>query len=389
MGWFKTKKQKRLMDQRKGWELAFQLISNKYKPSKDVEAIACLLNACSDGATNLVDITIDDSTVEELNAIGKEYLIECDAHGKTAKQYYNLAKAKCEQYSKEYSEFVTQYNKLRKRFNVLALLMVCIMTTLVSSFFYNGGLKYLQAEKCMREGNYKAALEWYSQCKSFFGVSNKQNSAMYQMAETYVLDKKYRDALELYNMCGDYKDAKDRVKEVERTVKEDFLQSLGIGMDSFDEIYTLGNDIPCGLIKFSISYDDFLNANKDKLVHVTKNSLTYDDYSLYGYPCYIKYSFGHDKILNKIEVISPYGQEEKMFRYSDMKEISDDIQRNLNVEPDIYMNPNSRYNCDIFKFIFATNDGLDYELVSNDIGILVTDECKEIESRFSLIIKAI
>ena len=100
----------------------------------------------------------------------------------------------------------------------------------------------------------------------------------------------------------------------------------------------------------------------------------------------LEYYFDANKLLSKIEVISPYGQDKRRFGYSDMTEITDEIQDKLNVEPNIYVNPNANYDCDVFRFEFVTNEGLRYEFVSNDIGPLEEDSCQGISKRFRLTI---
>lgn len=206
--------------------------------------------------------------------------------------------------------------------------------------------------------------------------------------QTYLQNAEYGKAQELFAKCGYFKDAKNKVQEVERKRKEVILQSLGLEANSLEDIYTLGNVIPCGLVKYTVSYDNLLNADSDNLVDKTEDSLTYGNYFLYGYLCNIKYYFDANKLLSKIEVISPYGQDKRRFGYTDMTEITDEIQDKLNMEPDLYVNPNANYDCDVYRFEFATNEGIRYEFVSNDIGPLEEDSCQGISKRFRLTIIA-
>ena len=101
----KARKLRRLKTQKDGWEKAFQLISEKYRPSQKVEDIQRLLKDCDNGTVNFTDRPIDAATEDELNAISKKFSIECKAQGRTTRQYYTLAKEQLEHVSKEYDEF--------------------------------------------------------------------------------------------------------------------------------------------------------------------------------------------------------------------------------------------------------------------------------------------
>ena len=52
----------------------------------------------------------------------------------------------------------------------------------------------------------------------------------------------------------------------------------------------------------------------------------------------------------------------------------------------MYENPDVNYDCDIYMFVFTTNNGLQYEFVSNEIGPLKEDSCQGISNRFRLTI---
>lgn len=378
----KARKLRRLKTQKDGWEKAFQLISEKYRPSQTVEDIQRLLKDCGDGTVNFTDRPIDAATTDELNTISKKFSIECKVQGRTTRQYYALAKEKFEQFSKECDEFEINYKRRQKIRRERILLFVGVTAVLLCGFISLGGAKWLLAEKYIHEGNYEAALNLDSQYENYFG----SKEVKYEIAEAYLQNAEYGKAQELFAKCGYFKDAKNKVQEAERKRKEVILQSLGLEAISLEDIYTLGNVIPCGLVKYTVSYDNLLNADSDNLVDKTEDSLTYGNYFLYGYLCNIKYYFDANKLLSKIEVISPYGQDKRRFGYSDMTEITDEIQDKLNMEPNIYVNPNANYDCDVFRFEFVTNEGLRYEFVSNDIGPLEEDSCQGISKRFRLTI---
>lgn len=382
----KARKLRRLKTQKDGWEKAFQLISRKYKPSQKVEDIQRLLKDCGNGTANFTDRPIDAATEDELNAISKKFSIECKVQERTTRQYYALAKEKFEQFSKECDEFEINYKRRQKICRERILLVVGVTTVLLCGFISLGGAEWLLAEKYIHEGNYEAALEKYSQCGQFWNTSSKELEAKYQIAEAYLQNGDYEVALKWFTKCGNYKDTEDEVEEVKRKITEVLLQPLGLKVNSPVEIYTLGNAIPCGLTEYHISYNDILNANSDNLVGKAEDSLTCGVYSLYGYPCEIKYWFDANKLLRKIEVISPYGQDKRQFRLSDMKKITDKIQNELKVVPDMYENPDVNYDCDIYMFVFTTNNGLQYEFVSNEIGPLKEDSCQGISNRFRLTI---
>ena len=271
----KARKLRRLKAQKDGWEKAFRLISEKYRPSQKVEDIQRLLKDCGSGTVNFTNRPIDAATAEELNAISKEFSIECKAQEKTTRQYYTLAKEQFEQVSKEYDEFEINYKKRQKNRLKVALSVAGTIIMLFCGFIYIGGLKYLQAEKYMREENYEAALEWYSKCGDFWNTSNKEAEAKYQIAEAYLRNENDEEALKWYIKCNDYKDAKDKAEKIRSKIGGLVLQLLGLEENSLEDIYTLGNEIPCGLVKYSISYDDFLNANGDNLVDKKDDALTY------------------------------------------------------------------------------------------------------------------
>ena len=70
----KARKLRRLKAQKDGWEKAFRLISEKYRPSQKVEDIQRLLKDCGSGTVNFTNRPIDAATAEELNAISKTSL---------------------------------------------------------------------------------------------------------------------------------------------------------------------------------------------------------------------------------------------------------------------------------------------------------------------------
>lgn len=87
-------------------------------------------------------------------------------------------------------------------------------------------------------------------------------------------DEKYSDAVEWYTQCIDYRAAKNKAEEAKRKQDEAILQSLGLEANSRKDIYTLGNEIPYGLVKRAVLYDDFSNITnnyRDK----TEYTLTY------------------------------------------------------------------------------------------------------------------
>ena len=328
---FKARKLKRLKTQKDGWEKAFQLISEKYKPNRKAEDIQRLLKDCGSVTASFTDRPIDAATEDELNAISKKFSIECKAQGKTTKQYYGLAEEQLKRVSKEYDEFEINYKKRQKKCLRVAYTLAGIIVCLFCVFVYLRGPQYLKAEKLLREENYNEALKWYSQCDGYF-------------------------------------DARKKIEIVKRKKKELLLQSLGLEANLLEDIFTLGNEVPCGLVKYSISYSDLLNANKDDLIDKTVDTLTCGSYSLYGYSCEIQYYFDENNLLSKIEVFSPYGKDKRNFWFSDMTEITDEIEDKIHVRPRIYMNPNANYDCDVCRFEFDSIRGeLQYEFVSNEI----------------------
>lgn len=401
----KARKLRRLKVQKDGWEKAFQLISRKYKPSQKVEDIQRLLEDCGSRTANFIDRPIDTATIEELDGISKKFSIECKAQGRTTRQYYTLAKEQFEQVSKEYDEFEINYKKRQKKRREISLLVAGVIVVLTCSFIYLDGPKYLQAEKYMHEGNYEeaielysqfennadakrkieeanyqiaevymhdgnyeAALEYYSRCESYLAVKEKENEARYQIAEAYMQDEKYSDALKWYTQCIDYSDAKNKAEEANKKKKEMMLQSLGLEENSLEEIYTLGNEIPCGLVKYSISYDNLLNANTDDLVERTDNTLTYGNYSLYEYSCVIKYHFTLSKQLIKIEVLSPNLRNGETFADTDIERVANKIEEKLNKKS----GSNSK-------------TAFQYKIVSDNIVYLINNS-EEYNNQFRLVI---
>ena len=355
---FKTRKLRRLKAQKDGWEKAFQLISEKYRPSQKVEDIQRLLKDCGSGTVNFTNRPIDAATAEELNAISKEFSIECKAQEKTTRQYYALAKENFEKFSKEYNEFEANYKKNQRKRLIVDSTIASVILILSFAFVYYGGPKYLRAESYMRKGNYEAALEWYSRCGDFWNTSNKESEAKYQIAEAYLQNEDYEAALKGFTKCGDYKDTEDKVEEVKRKTIEIFLQPLGFEVNSPAGIYTLGNAIPCGLVQYPISYDAILSANNGALVDDTENTLTCEDYFLYDCSCEIKYYFDSNKLLSKIEVVGPYVYDKKDSMDEKIRKIVNKMQNELNVRPYIHQANTSSY-----KFI---KDGVEYVMDSED-----------------------
>lgn len=372
----KARKLRRLKTQKDGWEKAFQLISQKYKPSQKVEDIQRLLKDCGSGTANFTDRPIDAATAKELNVISEKYSIECRGQKKTTRQYYALAKEQLEQISKECDGFEINYKKRQRKRLIEVLSVISTIVLVFCGFVYLGGLKYLQAEKYMREENYEAALEWYSKCGDFWNTSNKEAEAKYQIAEAYLRNENDEEALKWYIKCNDYKDAKDKAEKIRSKIGGLVLQLLGLEENSLEDIYTLGNEIPCGLVKYSISYDDFLNANGDNLVDKKDDALTYGDYFLYGYSCEIKYYFDLHNILREIRVYSPYIEGEVEFAGTDIEKIGQEIKSKLDVEPEI-----SSYKKTPYTF---EKDGIMYKLAT--YASPSNDEESNIQIR--LIIKA-
>ncbi len=429
---FKAKQLARLKGQKDGWKKAFQLISQKYKPSLKVEDIQRLLKDCGSGTVNFIDRPVDAETADKLNAISKKCSIECKVQGRTTRQYYTLAKEQLEHVSKEYDEFEINYKKRQKKRRGISLLVAGVIVVLTCSFIYLDGPKYLQAEKYMNEGkyeealnlysqcknnvdakqkteeakyqiaevymheeNYEAALEWYSkcedyldakekgaeaeyqiaeaymrdrnyeaalerysQCENYLDVKEKEAEARYQIAEAYMQDEKYSDAVEWYTQCGDYRDAENKAERAKRKIKEETLQSLGLdvnanfpefdlvselvnnGICSYSDIYTLGNIVPCGLVKYHISYKEFANLKDfskryDRVNRASHWTLTDSGHSLYGYDCKIEYSFDDNDFLEKISVVGLYELGVISFTNSDIERVGSEIEQELGVSPEI------------------------------------------------------
>lgn len=331
---FKARKLRRLKAQKEGWGKAFQLISRKYKPSQKVEDIQRLLKDCGSGTVNFTDRPIDAATEDELNAISKKFSIECKVHERTTRQYYILAKEKIEQFTKDFDEFEANY-KVQQRDNLIAIVLVAGVIAIPFGIVVNSkSFKYQRAEEYMQKENYDAALKWYSKCENYLDAGDKAKEA--ELKIIAAVNPEYK-----------------------------LVEAEG---SSPEEIYTLGNEIPCGLVKYHISYDDLLNA-KENYLDKTEDTLTYGDYSLYGYTCEIKYYFGSMKLLKKIEVISPYMPNKENFTDEDVKKIVNEIQDELEVSPFI-----QRENSCLYKFL------------KNDIFFRVDREEKN--SRFCLVITA-
>ena len=388
----KARKLRRLKIQKDGWEKAFQLISEKFRPSQKVEDIQRLLKDCGNETANFTDRPIDTATIEELDGISKKFSIECKAKNETTRQYYVLAKENFEKFSKEYNEFEVNYKKNQRKRLIVDSAIASVILILLCAFIYYGGPKYLRAENYMRKGNYEAALEWYSQCGDFWNTSDKESEAKYQIAEKYMREENYREALEWYSECEDYldtkererearyqiaegymqdgndveamkwytkcnnyKDAKDKAEKTKSKIEKLLLQSLGFTIDSRESVFALGNVIPCGLVKASISYDEFLNANGN-YIDKTNDTLTYGNYVLYGFDCEIKYYFDAYKFLREIRVYSPYIEGEVEFAGTDIEKIGQEIKSKLNVEPKISGYHGTRYTFE--------KDGIIYKLAT-------------------------
>ena len=218
--------------------------------------------------------------------------------------------------------------------------------------------EYQIAEAYMRDRNYEAALERYSQCENYLDVKEKEAEARYQIAEAYMQDEKYSDAVEWYTQCGDYRDAENKAERAKRKIKEETLQSLGLdvnanfpefdlvselvnnGICSYSDIYTLGNIVPCGLVKYHISYKEFANLKDfskryDRVNRASHWTLTDSGHSLYGYDCKIEYSFDDNDFLEKISVVGLYELGVISFTNSDIERVGSEIEQELGVSPEI------------------------------------------------------
>lgn len=458
----KARKLRRLRTQKDGWEKAFQLISEKYRPSQKVEDIQRLLKDCGNGTVNFTDRPIDAATTDELNAINKKCSIECKVQGRTTRQYYTLAKEQLEHVSKEYDEFEINYKKRQKKRRGISLLVAGVIVVLTCSFIYLDGPKYLQAEKCMDEGkyeealglysqcknnvdaklkekkakyqiaeaymqnnnyetalewysqcedyldakeksteakyqiaeaymqdkNYETALEWYSKCEDYSDTKKKEAEAKYQIAEAYMQDENYRNALEWYTQCGDYRDAETKAEKAKRKIKEEAIQSLGLdantalpefdlvselvgyGICSYSDIYTLGNEVPCGLVRYPIPYKEFANLkgfdiDYGMLEGSDWRTLTDRGHSLYGYDCDVEYLFDSNDSLEKIYVDGPYESGVISFTDSDIERVGSEIERELGVSPEIEKND------DALPYPYTGNDMpysyTKYTFISNGI----------------------
>lgn len=218
--------------------------------------------------------------------------------------------------------------------------------------------KYQIAEAYMQDKNYETALEWYSKCEDYSDTKKKEAEAKYQIAEAYMQDEKYSDAVEWYTQCGDYRDAENKAERAKRKIKEETLQSLGLdvnanfpefdlvselvnnGICSYSDIYTLGNIVPCGLVKYHISYKEFANLKDfsksyDRVNRASHWTLTDSGHSLYGYDCKIEYSFDDNDFLEKISVVGLYELGVISFTNSDIERVGSEIEQELGVSPEI------------------------------------------------------
>ena len=186
-------------------------------------------------------------------------------------------------------------------------------------------------------------------------TKEREREARYQIAEGYMQDGNDVEAMKWYTKCNNYKDAKDKAEKTKSKIEKLLLQSLGFTIDSRESVFALGNVIPCGLVKASISYDEFLNANGN-YIDKTNDTLTYGNYVLYGFDCEIKYYFDAYKFLREIRVYSPYIEGEVEFAGTDIERIGQEIKSKLNVEPKISGYHGTRYTFE--------KDGIIYKLAT-------------------------
>ena len=321
----KARKLKKLRREKVGWEEASKIISNKYRPSKTVEAVQALLKECGSDRTGVADREIDAETEKKLSEISTRYGIDCHSCGKTVSQYYEYATNKSNQISNEYAALANR-DGLRSN-KVFALVVVIAAFAVTAPIITNAISPLIQTnrDKSTKQNNYESVMQNV--------VSPKAESDSAESTQNISLDSSA---------------SKNTAQKVATNNKSAYFESLPeyqlmeSKIGSYKVIYTLNNEIPCGLVRLNVSYDELSNVRYD-YTEKNETSLEYGDYSLYGYSCRIKYYFDNNGILKEIDAVGPYKQGVVDFTTDDIERVGSEIEDELEVSPQIGQHEGRQY----------------------------------------------
>ena len=318
-----------------GWKAVINIISDKYRPSETVYAVLALLTECGGSDTDFFDKKVDSETEDELKSVGEKYSIDCQVQSKTIRQYYDFIIARMNQTTRECEALENSTSIYSEEFTIPALATFVVLV---------GVFVFVQCVPAIGKSN----------TDSDKIQTESQNS--YDSSESETVSE---DSASKYPSTSDSSESKSSVW-LASTSRNDVdyknlpeYQVLESKVDSYSDIYTLGNAIPCGLVNYNVSYGELV-ALRD-YTKETDNILVYGDYSLYGYNhCRIWYLFDDNNILDEIDVFSPYIEGKVTFTRDDIEQIGHEIEGKLGVSPRIGHFEGTQYT--------FTKDGVQYHM---------------------------
>lgn len=368
----KVRKLKKLQRQKAGWEKAANIISNKYRPNKTVDAIQALLKECGSSEVGFSDKKVDAETTEKLKSVGEKYAIDCQVHGKTISQYYDFSVKRMNQIVSECRALDEEADIHSKKVPIASLTALTVMLGVCIFAQYNSTIRKSDADL------YPIQPEEQSTYSNNEGKTISEEKIGRNKERETKTNKGQASVSQSSSSDSKKKSSVRRTISDNKTIDYDSLpeyQLLKSEVDSYEDIYTLSNEIPCGLVNYNVSYDELVGLRD--YTEQWDNILVYGDYSLYGYNhCNIWYYFNDNNILEKIEATSPYVEGEITFTSGDIEQIGEVIESELGVSPWIG-------NFEGTQYTFSKND-IQYHMdtyvshfhgkSSNEFRLVITSE---------------
>ena len=288
-----------------------------------------MLKECGNGEAVFSDKKVDAETTDKLKSIGEKYSIDCQVRGKTVRQYYNFSISRMSQIVSECKALDEEADIHSIKVPIASLTALTVMLGVCIFAQYNSTIRKSDADL------YPIQPETQSTYSSSESKTTSEKKISGDKARETKADKEKISAGQSSSNDSKKKSSVRRTISDNKTIDYDSLpeyQLLKSEVDSYEDIYTLSNEIPCGLVNYNVSYDELVGLRD--YTEQWDNILVYGDYSLYGYNhCEIWYYFNDNNILEKIEATSPYVEGKVTFTSDDIEQIGGAIESELGVSP--------------------------------------------------------
>lgn len=317
-----------------------------------------------------VEERVEEKQKELLDRLERDYQAARQNEGtaKTKKEWMALAGkyAELDEYkdAKEKAVACKQRAKSIKKkalIRNIAIIAGIVLVAAIELFYVNviePANKYKNAESLFAAGDYTAAQTAFEALGDYKDAAVRAHESVqegvYQQANIYYADGESAQAVETFWQVGDYKDSLEKICEIYPE-----LQLIDLKQSSYQRIYPLDNAIPCGLLNQSITYDKLLEV-KGNYKKKGNNTITYGDYSLYGYSCEVRFLFNQKNLLQEIDVIGPETEKAGTFTDDDFNLIESNIKSKLSVNPQLSASPEISHGNEM-QYTFKKN-GIQYKM---------------------------